>query len=488
MDVNLASPVGTPMQCAVQGLHASVDLSEDEYIELLPFTADDEGYGMGATAKTISCLKQAGAVFPSRCTYPFPGQTLYDVAFEVAYIRNTLFLPMTLLRLGVPLRERDLVNAAAFFKKIAYNSSWKYASLRPFLESMNDSVAPSALEIRLHRLVWDQAVSYNLDFVRQPTMIDTRIYMTEDDLRQQAITAVKRGNSPVLRQVLNDPRFEASTCVSEDDNSLLHLAMASPMCTVTSLIVKELLNAGCDVSKTNIFDEQPIHLWGDDLDYDDDTNDDTDDDAGWDTTNTYYEVVKMLKDNGATCLAQDAKGRNALHVHAGWPQGLKVLLEHFADDINKAMEAVDRNGYTPLTQCLKDEEVDSASILVKRVILTPEMVCCLTHILSLAASANATDLFEALSRLEIMENTTLAFGDSPLHHLSCHAPVNFVRRLKSIYPGACSHPDDVSGKTPLELYLELCLETDRVIDFNLTIVEELSNSEPPITTLVQGDI
>ncbi|WQF85414.1 Putative fungal domain of STAND protein [Colletotrichum destructivum] len=489
MDVNLAGPVGTPMQCAVQGIAASTELYGDDYLEWFQPTASEDHHEMVATAETINCLRHAGALFPSECTYPFHGQTLYEVAFDVAYKADTLFLPMTLLRFGVPLKEHDLESAAAFFIRQAEHDCVTHcASLQPFLESMDDSVAPSSLEIRLHRLVWNQAISYDLDFVRHPTTIDTRIYLTEEDLGRQAVAATKVGSLPVLRRILNDPRFEASTCVSEDGNSLLHLAMASPRGTVTSLIIKELLNAGCDVSKTNTFDEQPIHLWGPDCDYDNYTDDVTDNEARWHTTNTYYEAVKMLKDNGATCLAQDAKGRNALHVHADWPQGLKVLLEHFADDITKAMETVDRDGYTPLTQCLKDEEVDSASILVEHVSLSPEMVRCPTHILLLAASANASDLFETLFRSNIIDKTTLAPGDSPLHHLSRHATVGFVRRLKSIYPGSCSYPGDISGKTPLESYIGQCLQTYKVNRIASAVVEELSVSGPPMTTVVQRSV
>ncbi|TQN67000.1 Serine/threonine-protein phosphatase 6 regulatory ankyrin repeat subunit B [Colletotrichum shisoi] len=202
-----------------------------------------------------------------------------------------------------------------------------------------------------------------------------------------------------------------------------------------------LLDAGCDVPKTNTFDEQPIHLWGPDFAYDDDTDKNTDDKARWGTTNTYYEVVRMLKDNG-----------------------LKVLLEHFADDITKAMETIDRDGYTPLTQCVKDKEVDSASILVERVSLSPEMIEILSFYLDhgliddvdtrandgytplhFAAVEGHTNAVKFLCARGCDVNARTAKGSSPLH---LAAKYKRLEAAKALIEAGCKSSLDSAGMRP----------------------------------------
>ncbi|KZL70046.1 ankyrin repeat protein [Colletotrichum tofieldiae] len=124
--------------------------------------------------------------------------------------------------------------------------------------------------------------------------------------------------------------------------------------------------------------------------------------------------------------------------------------------------------------------------MAKRVSLTPEMTHSPTHILLLAASANASMIFETLLRLDI--EAAFAKGDSPLHHLSRHATVDFVRRLKSIYPDACSFPDELHGRIPLESYLRKCLEAGAAAEVDPAVLDELSPPESPATNALKGKI
>ncbi|KAK1955947.1 ankyrin, partial [Colletotrichum sublineola] len=371
MDVNLTSPVGTPIQCAVQGFSASWEPLRDNHLKWFQDTTYNKArHELAVTAETISCLHRAGASFPSKCTAPFAGNTLFEVAFHVASITDTLFLPMTLLHYGVPPEDRDLGAARYILARMTQRGR---ASFQPFIESLNDSFTQSPLEIRLHQLVWAEAVRNNLEFTRHPTSIDTRVYLTEENMGEQTIAAIHSGNHCVLQRVLNDSRFDASTFEAENGISLLHLALQSQAIYKHDLakIIKLLLAAGCNISRTNQAGELPLHLGN--LEFDED---------GLVSVEMFSEMIEALMERGANCLWQDQNGRNILHVHVTSPQRINVLLAHFpTSSIMKAMETMDNDGYTPLSRALANDNLESALIMAERILLTPEMTHSPTHIL-----------------------------------------------------------------------------------------------------------
>lgn len=167
-----------------------------------------------------------------------------------------------------------------------------------------------------------------------------------------------------------------------------------------------------------------------------------------------------------------------LHCHVASPSTLKGFLElDTEDNIAEALRTANDDGYTPFTEALHEGNEESAFLLLKRSGQIREAWQSPLPILSLAAKANAALVFETLLDLGAEVRSETSAVDTPLHHLAVNASIDFVNRLKSLYPHACLSYSD--GKTPLDAFLWNCLCYDnRPPAFNIALIDTLSEYGP----------
>ncbi|KAK2760995.1 ankyrin isoform [Colletotrichum kahawae] len=322
-------------------------------------------------------------------------------------------------------------------------------------------------------VLWGLAVEDNLDFTKDPTIIDTTLSLTTDELGKHAMMAVAATNTQALGKLLRDPRFKVASFADDDGNSLLHLALRR--CRGANLdrlgVVLLLLDAGCDVSRTNRKGLDPLQSWN--WLADDEEN------LTANELESFDQAAHLLTDHGARCDRQSPENRTALHLHIDQPCRLRALLKHQpAESVKKAMETVDNDGYTPLTLSLWKMHVRSASILLaQHTSITSEMAQSPIMAPSLAVRAGDEHIFDSLMRSGV--NSISEGTKTLLHYVGPHTSVQFVRRLKTLYAYAEDYAQRSNGYTPLESYLTSCLEIDGVTNINDLVIDELSISDTP---------
>ncbi|KAH0444708.1 ankyrin repeat protein [Colletotrichum camelliae] len=472
-DVNMKSGVGFPLQCAVHGiLFMCTDWKDSGEAVIDGKIARANGYtyhGTKATRDTIRSLYRAGASLDTTSTQIFVGESLLEVAFRSAFHAIRLSVPTLLIQLGINIDERSVDLAARVLQFIDRERGEIYtASLQEFVESLDQRAEKSETTLRLCSLAWEAALSAKLDFTFNVMAIDTRVTLTTTDLEKQAIAAIHACNLQVLQKIMSDPRFEAPDIVDHNGDTLLHLALVL-FCTNIEKrieITRLLLSAGCDVRRPNNFGLQPLHVW----DYKHFGNK-----ILWNDKHDsipFRKLMEIITKMGANLASRCTQGRNVLHYQIFSSQHFQAILDtQPIEYVKEALEAVDEDGFTPLALLLRDGALESFSILTRRLTLTPAMIASPVPILSLAVNADADEVLEFL--IPLAPDLNFEPNDSPLHHLGPGATAKNTRRLKSLYPDACSFRG-LHEKTPFEAYLERCLKKDAVAGVDQDVMEELS--------------
>ncbi|KAF5525846.1 hypothetical protein CGCA056_v003395 [Colletotrichum aenigma] len=466
----MKSYIGCPLYCAVQGLlfmAADEDHSSSHLAGIL------SGYhGALATQDTIKYLCHAGASLDTTFTHIYPGESILEVAFRSTLLTGSLSVPTILVKLGISIREKDVERADRVFQSFNGVSSSQHeerfkASLQPFIESLDQRADRSAMVLRLCSLAWEAALYAKLEFTFDVMAIDTQVTLSINDLETQAIASTKACNLTVLRKIMSDPRLDAASIADSKGDSLLHLALLEFRDnTKKNLEVARLLiNAGCDVLRSNNFGLQPLHCWD------------------WRLTwrkviwpkevdsEPFRDLMRMMTKEGAHCNSQDQFEATALHYRINSSYHFQAILDtQPIEEIKAGLEIIDKKGYTPLAYMVKAGALQSFSILVKRVTVTPAMMASPVPILSLAVNADADEVFDFL--IPLNSNSDVEPNDSPLHYLGPGASARNTRRLKSLYPDACACR--LHGKTPLEAYLERCLKKGAVAEVDPDVMGELS--------------
>lgn len=356
----------------------------------------------------------------------------------------TFQVTMALIQEGARLEEADCLTIDVEIP--GFGLQMREARIWEFLEFLNNYANQSTAHHRMSSDLWRHAVQRNLGFTKDPTIIDTKLCLTTDELGKHAIAAVIAINTQVLEKTLCDPRFNVASFADFYGNSLLHLALRKHRgANLENLgVVLLLLDAGCDVSRTNRKGLDPLQSWNW-------SADDKENPTG-DELKSFDEAAHSLADHGARCDRQGPENRTAVHFQIHQPCRLRALLKYQpAECVEKAMETVDNNGYTPLTLSLLKMHVRSASILLaQQTTITAKMTQSpIAAALSLAVRAGDEHVFDSLVLSVI--NSISEGTESLLHYVSPHASVHFVRRLKTLYAGDCAQR--FNGYTPLESYL-----------------------------------
>lgn len=472
VDINLESPVGIPLQCAVQGISSFYELgpyniSNYRYNwDTFPFV--DRGHYIVAIKGTVDCLYEA--TFNCRCCSPFSGLSLLTIAFETVVSSDLLMpLPMALISAGAELQDRDVDHAENMLKGSGiFKGCWgKHDdAIESFLKALFPLVDKSPAHLRLCSLVWQHSAEHNVEFTFDTTNIDTRIVYPAGIDVEHVIETVKTGNEMALRMILKDPRFEPSAAIEEETgNSLLHCAMDADYCIKTE-IVRLLVDAGCNTKSINLAGELPIHLWM--------INDPDDEDE-------VIASLELVADLNVDCSYQDLKGNNVLHL-AGSSLKLKAILENQSTDcITQAMQAINAEGYAPFAYLLKKHCLESAEILTEY-IQSFAMVASPAPVLLLAVEHNAEQIFEFLINSDLGVSSRDDFCRNPLHFLGPFATEDFVIRLKLLYPDTCNL-HSVDGP-PLRSYMLRCLQEyhrywDPETHINTAVITQLYVEDKP---------
>ncbi|EQB54692.1 hypothetical protein CGLO_05440 [Colletotrichum gloeosporioides Cg-14] len=187
---------------------------------------------------------------------------------------------------------------------------------------------------------------------------------------------------------------------------------------------------------------------------------------------SFDAVAHLLADHGARCDLHDPDRRTALHLHIAEPFRMRAMLKYQpTESVEKAMETMDNDGYTPLTLSLWKMLALSASILLaQQTTITAKTTQSPIAALSLAVRAGDETSFDAL----LQSGISFSFEDTEtlLHHLGPQTSLHLVRRLKALYPESSGHR--FNSHTPLESYLICCLETSGVRGINDSIIDELA--------------
>ncbi|KAK8113490.1 ankyrin repeat-containing domain protein [Apiospora sp. TS-2023a] len=459
LNPTLRSPIGSPMQCVIQG-PLCFDDSSGRSCVFHPYSL---GFDKIATTNTINCLQRAGATLNFKCEGPFADESLVNVAFKRANHASSLFLPMTLLLSTPELALEDVECASRYFEKKSDHcmSDLYGSSVRGFVEALSHVTNKSPAHLRLESLVWQEAVYRKLDFILDSTTTDGVCNLSE-----RAFATVRLGNVRALRNVLLNPQFEAAKIRDRDGFSLLHRAAEQRYDKFSLEIIEALLGAGCDISATNDAGDEPLHVW---------SRGEVRDPV------VAYQTVQLLTDKGADCSHQNLKGKNVLHFAIKSSLKLKAILKYQAPGtITEAMEAIDAKGRTPFSRSLikyqRGEFLKSALILSQHIEFSPAMTKGPYSVLLMAVQANSEQLFNFLLDADIDIPYLDSDGDGPLHYLNPHATGDFVGRLVSLYPSDC----DSHGRKgpPLQSYLRAFLE-DGTSEANTAIIEQLYTPDSP---------
>lgn len=461
--VNLRSPVGPPMQCAVESILFAIpeDISEVDVRRQIFF---EKTISM-TRVETIQCLFQAGSMCPAVCSHPHCDEDImWQILQKTRVDGRNLLAISTLLQGGLHLDRQGLLGFTEVMEQWDSRGTFtRYEeTLQIFITSLNSMIDKSPLHLDLCICAWRQAFEWGFEFASDPLFVDTRISLREDSLHAQAIAYTANGNAEALERILADPRVEAPKIVDSKCQSLLHIALDARTSSKSLPVVRALLNAGCNVLKRNSEGETPLHIWNCLLGDGDE------------------ELVREFVARGITCTMIDSRGWNVLHCRFASPSVLNTLLEcDSKDNIEQALKMTNSRGRTPFTEAMYEECEESALLLLKRAGYDREAWQSPLPVLSLAAEANTPRVFDALLNLGAVVLPDRSGMATPLHHLSTNASVEFANRLKSLYPNACNILDE--SKTPLYTFLWDCIcYRERRPKVNIELTEALSVSEPNI--------
>ena len=466
--VNLRSPVGSPMQCAVKSVLFT--LPEDISVERTRQCEILENTISMTRVETIKCLFQAGSMCPAVCSHPY-----CDISFMFNILQKTrldgrnLLAISALLQGGLHFDGQDLSEFTDVMEQWDSRKTFTRheETLQLFITSLNSMINKSPLHLGLCICAWKQAVKWRFKFASDPLFVDTRISLQEDSLHTQAIAHIASGNVEALERILADPRVEAPKVVDSECRSLLHIALDARTSSKSLPVVRTLLKAGCSVLKQNREGETPLHIWN------------------WLDKDDEEELVREFVARGMTCTVVGTTGWNVLHCHYISPSILRAFLQcDTKENIEEALKMTNKHGCTPFTEAMHQGYEESALLLLKRTGYDREAWKSPLPVLSLAAGVNMPQVFEALLDLGAVADSDRPGITTPLHHLSINASVEFANRLKPLYPNA--YKIYCTAKSPLDAFISNCLSyAEHSPIFNIELIEALSSSEPNIKALEQ---
>jgi ankyrin repeat protein len=433
--VNLRSPLGTPLQCAVARLRLFTRRSAN--IHDVPFRQSGARRSSHRVTQTVDCLLVAGA----ECAdWPRQdqGRSLLAAALLTAleladFTCVSLLLPRvaTITDADLEFAEYHLTRVAEYFYDGDDEISFIKA-LQPFVMALNHLSKASPGVLPLACMVWKIALGWDSNITKLTSLLDTRIWLAEDALPNWAISVTSSADAESLESLLSDPRVIHSTIRTKDGGSLLHVATSLDGRSVDLkdylVTAIRLLDAGFSPAAVNDAGKTPLHVWNW---------------QKWHRPNSDSEVledlIRAFVRAGLDINMQDQCGQNVLHatVRAGHERQLEAILNVVDKEaLDKALRATSLEGYTPLMEALRLGHESSASAILEFCALDPRQPG-----------------FERSAQILLASGMCVAGNEhiDPLHQLGQWPSLRCVRWLKALYPQSCG--TRVDGRLPLDRYL-----------------------------------
>jgi ankyrin repeat protein len=454
------SQLGTPLECAVGGVFFLFGYGGvHDHRHGRAQVCYDTGWNQGVVCATLDCL----LANPATSKRPPPssnGTSLLSLALHNSVYLNGFetFIKMHLA--GEQLVETDLDafhQAADSWRGL---SSAEPAFLR-LVQHLNQYVSTSPVVFQLCVLVWERAMKEGLAFAKNSSLVDTRISLSERNLRLEAISAVTRDDFNSIEKILQDPRLDPTNVVSEQGAwTLLHIAVMK----ASAPVVKLLLVVGCSVVKTDEFQYIPVDRLID----------------REHSLNGAVEILRLLLAYGSPTISRQGSRPCVWFTQSA--ELLRVLLElESAETLDEAL------------RLKTDYQLDQS--------LTPLALACRFSNAEVAA-ALAAPTFDVWKRYDVLDSDVFqnaAMGGSeaivqvlldagfrpttspgamqnewPLSYIGTRASGSCVRLLKNLCSTTQGAADIRRCQQPLKLYLSRCLKARPPICPCADVIKELS--------------
>lgn len=412
--VDQKSIFGTPLQCAAQGIYLGRGA---ERLFLNEFRTQDyyqdrvlEGEPQSPKADTINCLLRAGAKHNMPCSGLFSGLSLIGISLqaEIFHCGSCLLPTIVLFESGVEPHEKDLLHFEQLCRDRWVGIRIDQINLKGFIETLSPMIEKSTTHFKLCQAAWSLVMKSGHDFDLDPSIVDTRISLSKDAILEILFVSIRHAKHRELASVLKDPRIDLTGAVNPANGKSPFEEAARILEDGDRLSVfKMLLDAGCSVTRPGSDGLWPVHALAqaskqiDDESYD-----------------SVCDIIREFVRKGTGCTVLTEGGQNVLHLGCSAPVFIRAFLESETEEnVTVALEMQDKEGYTPFSFALAQEEEESALLLLQR------------------GKRNCNALRSPI----------------PLLPLCVRMTAGFLQRLMSLYPEACTFR--VDGKLPLDVYL-----------------------------------
>jgi ankyrin repeat protein len=470
--INRHSPLGIPLQCAIGGIlllcgcprsfwkKTLWDARQSWKLGVLDFFYRPIRLGSSdsseALSREVECLLAAG----TECVHwPLPGKdsSLLEFATIDAFGLADFSLVALLLEGGITPTNNELTWLECAIRKLAFERKGLYAdpdrvdrALREFIMSVNDVVGRLPGVLPLACMVWKIAVRSDPTLDEHTSVLDTRIWLTDDALLERAIGTVESANVDALAFLLRDPRVDQIRVHrTGDGSSLLHVAthvggsstvrlqkFSASDGTDAVMTVIQLLETGFSPTAINRKGETPLHIWDWESQFE-----------LWSEPRRHSlrDLARAFIQAGLNVEMTDHRGKNVLHANIGRPQQFTAIL-NVADTgtTGRALRATDHKGCTPLMEALRIGDEGSVNAVLQFCTERP-----IAQVVAALSSSEGDQLVQRL--LDSGMCACLSEQPSPLHRLGHGTSLNCVKLLKALYPH--SYGTRTKRRLPLDNYL-----------------------------------
>ncbi|KAL8375650.1 hypothetical protein RB595_006978 [Gaeumannomyces hyphopodioides] len=489
--VDLRSPIGTAVQCAISGLRSfdsdlglrSTNWGEFHYKYEYEARMDTEGeFPTHWVPKTIQYLAARDPDF-TKAPFQRQGESCIASAFITARLLRNVGVVCEVLDAGAWPEEDEMDTYQDSLDSLddclPEHRSGLEQDFQRLVQTLHQQIEDSPASLRLCSIVWNKARQWGLPFSFDQMNVSSQVSMNEEDLERLAFSAVRSTDSGLLRYVLEDPRADLPKMQDESQfgDTLIHAVMRADSedmdISQQQTILLKLIQGGCDPLAVNELGETPLHLWA------------------WSTSDEFNavifdEVVSIFVaakfDIGSVSISED----NVFHDYvyqvdeSGEILGrLKAMLEGFpAESVGQALFHANNHGHTPLIFAMNSDLEDTAVLMLSHCKPAEHPQAAREKLLSATLESGSASVIQRL--VELDAETFHGEDVHPLHRIQASATIRWVQVLKSIVPLDCEKR--VDGRLPVEVYLRECFETATAP--NLDILKQLGTESTPEKALV----
>ncbi|KAH9896294.1 ankyrin repeat-containing domain protein [Xylariomycetidae sp. FL2044] len=395
-NVNLKSPIGTPLQAVLCGPKSL--LCKNIVIAYTCYNSFGEATRISATIEILledgaNCYKPNGDDSVGLTALWICDHTR-DAAPVIPFIRRGQGLAIDMVDKLYQMSHPDNLNRNANFLAEIFMGIRDSFEKHPHLPEVAS----------LMSLVETESLSEGpLFFVHEQASFPTTKIADEDFLLSVGNAAVYN-RVKELELLLDDPRFDSASRFGDSQITLVHIAAQSD----SEAVLTMLLERGFDPCAQDLDGNTPVHLC-------------------W---NFQLDALRILLDTGASTRTQDCKGLTIWHKAS---REVLALLKGMVPNRLELLRIRSHNGYTPFTYKLKRGWLEDAEFLCDICPSEEQYFASPIPILHLAAAAGSETLFEKLLQKGLSFDAYESDGSNPLHHIRHTASPEFVQYLTKRY-------------------------------------------------------